>query len=410
MDTAETKRGKRRASMSLFWGGNDDSVLNGVVANVNAKCDIANNSTITSRANVAIKGNGEERPSFRRFAKYLLSNDQTGMPSISMNESDSKTDISNSNTNIVNKGTVPTPNKNINPRMGNTIYKMMDSNVIEDFEQLTLLKRGNPLQKNENILNNPTKYNTQGMFFNATRVVALTNINIKMSMANLLTQIYGGPLEKIEIHKRDTYQTVTPPLIFKSHRSTNIPTDWSNFDVCLYFHKPEDAQDFYDYSKTGMFLINGAHLDTHWVHYEEEIGDEEEILDKMENRNEKARRVLVFKKPVANKRHRTAYERRHWPDPYSHFTKNFNYDQVSNDFEKYGGLVEVMPVISRKTCFGVQFLDVRTALRVKQIIQENSEDNYRFGDSKKIDIALHDKYKDWYVWFGSDPCDKSVVL
>lgn len=410
MDTTETKRGKRRVSMSLFWGaGNEDAVLKGVVANVNStKGEITNDGTITSRTNAINRGNpiSEERPSFRRFAKYLLSNDQTDRQPVSMDGSGSITNTSG------NRCIFPTQGRHIKSSMGNTIYKMMDSNVIEDFEQMNLVKRParNPLQKNENILNNFVKYPPVNRGYISSRVIALTNINIRMSMGNLLTQVYGGPLERIETHNRGNYQMITPSLVFKSHTSTNTPTDWSAIDILLYFHKHEDAQDFYDYSKTGMFIVNGTHLDSHWVHYEEDIGDEREVLDKMENTNEKARRVLVFKKPVSNKRHRTAYERRHWPDPISHFTKDFNYEQVRSDFEKYGGLVEVMPVISRKTCFGVQFMDVRTAMKVKHIIQANSEDYPRFSDSPEMDATLHEKYKDWYVWFGTDPCDKAVVI
>lgn len=404
--------------MNLLWGGSEDpivgrteavSVRMGQVAQTNPTHTNASHeqlgpagqaiqglTNLGEAAGASVCAPSEERPSFRRFARYLLSNETSRLPP------SHGSDMSGQS---VSCGPAPSTRR-LKSRLGNTIYKMMDSGVVEDFEQLTLVKRPNVLQRNNNILNNPNKV-VDGT---PPRVVALTNICVTMSMANLLTQVYGGALERVEVHRRDNFQIVTPSQINSFKASTVAPTDWTKLDICLYFHKAEDAQDFFNYSKTGMFVVNGTHLDTHWVHYEEELGDEYHVLDRMEDSGGKARRVLVFKRPVLNKRHRTAYERRHWPDPHAHFTANFNYEEVRSDFESYGGLVEVMPVISRKTCFGVHFLDVRTAMKVKRVIQANPEDGTVVANYNERDTALYNKYKDWYVWFGSDPCDKAVIL
>lgn len=418
METTEAKRTGRSSSVGLSWGPDNNREFEtgnefGEVANPRMSDDTTKRANVGGKKMV-LNPSTEDRPSIRQFAKCLLLNDQPCVEDLP--RLDSK--ATETPDNVVNQIIFPFNDTHmIKSRIGNTIYRMLESKVAEEFDQMSLTKRQHsllqqqpqqPLQTNANIINSSCRLNQSVLGGLPSRVVALTNIHFKLSLSTLLSQICGGPLERIELQRRDRFQQDLPSLAYNLLETSETPTNWTNIDVLLYFHKPEDALEFYEYSKTGMFLVNGQHIDTYWVTYEEVIGDETNILEKMNVRNEKARRVLVFKKPVLNKRHRTAYERRHWPDPCSHFTKDFDYQQAVRDFGQYGGLVEVMPVISRKTCFGVQFMDVRTAMRVKQIVQD------RCGDApsewSKLDTSLQAKYKDWYVWYGADPCEKASIV
>lgn len=253
------------------------------------------------------------------------------------------------------------------------------------------------------------------------KIVAITNIPKKLSVPSLLHQIHGGPLEKIELVKRDDYQFYNDEKLYAFNR----PINWDEVSIFLHFNRYEDARNFYLYSKTEFFRVNDIHLKTLWI---PDLDDDLEDYKTLENNllvanlmkgEEKARRVLVFKKPLYEKKSKHCIKRRlgHL-DPTANYSEDFDVEEIKKDFGQYGRLVEILPVVSRKLCFGIQYYDVRSAIKVKRIIQSNGHGNREIEELEAKDeydiftardIELRNKYQHWYVWYGKDPTDKSVA-
>lgn len=271
------------------------------------------------------------------------------------------------------------------------------------------------LQKNESIANGSelaTKIADNSQDF---KIVAITSIPKKMSVSALLTQIYGGPIEKIDLVRKDNYQFYNDESLYK----LNHPVNWSEVSIFLHFNKNEDAKSFYQYSKSGLFRVNDVHLKTVWIPnlseerlYEDDV---DEIQSKEENMlvsslmagEEKARRVLVFKRPLYDKKSKLEKKKPGYPDPTINYSEDFDVEEIKKDFGDYGKLVEILPVVSRKLCFGVQYYDVRSAIRVKNVIQRGGH-GLDADELTEKDIELRRKYNGWYVWYGKDPADRAV--
>ncbi|GMM30514.1 Ssp2 protein [Martiniozyma asiatica (nom. inval.)] len=220
----------------------------------------------------------------------------------------------------------------------------------------------------------------------------------------------NGTFYPLNNNSQITNQDIKNPIELCS-RVLSKKINWKDYHILLFFENEQSALDFYKYSKSQMFQVNGICLNTIPITHKESL-NEKEITDKMNKISEGARRVLVFKKPVHNKKHRKPHEKRYWPNPQAHFTKDLNFITIRKDFERYGDLVEVLPVISRKTSFSVQFLNVRTAMRIKHVIQNytSSHANYFQLNEKEelLDKEIKLKYSRWFVWYGLDPTDKPI--
>ncbi|ODQ44587.1 hypothetical protein PICMEDRAFT_74311 [Pichia membranifaciens NRRL Y-2026] len=271
------------------------------------------------------------------------------------------------------------------------------------------------LQKNESIVNGSevaAKIADNNQDF---KIVAITSIPKKMSVSALLTQIYGGPLEKIDLVRKDNYQFYNDESLYK----LNQPVNWSEVSIFLHFNKNEDAKSFYQYSKSGLFRVNDVHLKTVWIPNlgEERLYEDDEdetqsreeslLVSSLMTGEEKARRVLVFKRPIFDKKSKLEKKKPGYPDPTINYSEDFDIEEIKKDFGDYGKLVEILPVVSRKLCFGVQYYDVRSAIRVKNVIQRGGHglDGDELNDQ---DLELRRKYNGWYVWYGKDPADRAV--
>ena len=271
------------------------------------------------------------------------------------------------------------------------------------------------LQKNESIVNGSEVAAKIADNRQDFKIVAITSIPKKISVSALLTQIYGGPLEKIDLVRKDNYQFYSDESLYQ----LNQPVNWSEVSIFLHFNKTEDARSFYQYSKTGLFRVNDVHLKTVWIPNlgEERLyeGDDDETQSREESLlvsslmagDEKARRVLVFKRPIFDKKSKLEKKKAGYPDPTINYSEDFDMEEIKKDFGDYGKLVEILPVVSRKLCFGVQYYDVRSAIRVKNVIQRGSHgmDGDELNDQ---DLELRRKYNGWYVWYGKDPADRAV--
>ena len=286
------------------------------------------------------------------------------------------------------------------------------------------------LQENDSIVNG-TIFNTQATHGGVTekipdfRIVAITSVPKKLSIPSLLGAVHGGPLEKVELVRKDNYQFYSDAGLYE----LNQPINWSVVSIFLHFSEYEDANDFYKYSKTGLFKVNDIHLKTVWIpDIEKRTGiddsgdggsdnDDYQVISHLMKDEEKARRVLVFKKPLNDKRNKANKRRMGYPDPTVNYSEDFDVEEIKRDFGQYGKLVEVLPVVSRKLCFGLQYYDVRSAIKVKRVIHSpNAHDDEESIDSEygidnnlsPQDLEIRRKYKDWYIWYGRDPAEKCV--
>lgn len=279
------------------------------------------------------------------------------------------------------------------------------------------------LKGNESIINNNSR-GSNGLDSTGRvdsepsfKIVAITTIPRKLSVPALLNQVYGGPLEKVELIRKHGYQYFNDERVYRLGESI----DWDGISIFLHFNKHEDARAFYHYSKTGLFRVNDIYLNTVVIPDDGGTSEVEEdrnansVVSELMQGDEKARRVLVLKKPVSNKKSSYSRRRLGYLDPLSNYTHNFDLDEIKRDFGEYGRLVEVSPIVSRKLCFGVQYYDVRSAVRVKRLLQSNLDkttvgvrDDGRHGLKK--DVELKRKYNGWFVWYGRDPSDRSVPV
>lgn len=288
---------------------------------------------------------------------------------------------------------------------------------------------GTVLQKNDGMINSNIYNKTIDSVQTQFKIVAITSIPKRMSISTLITQLYGGPIEKIDLVKRDNYQFYNDESLYEM----NHHIDWQQVSIFLHFNKNEDAMDFYQYSKTGLFRVNDVHLKTIWIpdvnEYDKyEIGDydnnkgrgdDDDLEEELEERErdllisnlmkneERARRILVFKKPIYDKKSKLEKRKPGYPDPTINYSADFDIEEIKRDFGHYGKLVEILPVVSRKLCFGIHYYDVRSAIKIKNIIQQGVDivDN---NEMSAKDNEMRRKYSGWYVWYGKDPADRGI--
>ncbi|VEU21079.1 DEKNAAC101951 [Brettanomyces naardenensis] len=289
---------------------------------------------------------------------------------------------------------------------GNSGNSELQKNAIPGFGQLKV-RHSNPLQDNGMEMNR-VEVTTQMLEDNAglinSRTLLLTDIPPYTSLPAILSRIGGGPLQRIDLLKRHNWETLSEP------HSWNQPIDWQQSVLKLQFDSHENAIIFYEHSRTNAFIVNGCHLLTLWMPDKctpdpEKKGQDEidkEILNLMAE-PENARRVLVLKQPVPNKKRTAGRKHFSYPDPLANYSSDFDIEEVVGDFSRFGKIVEVTPVISRKLCFGIQFFDIVSAMDAKHNIEGDVEDQ----DELKLEIAR--KYGGWYVWYGKDPTDKPIL-
>ncbi|ODV85490.1 hypothetical protein CANARDRAFT_178756, partial [[Candida] arabinofermentans NRRL YB-2248] len=311
------------------------------------------------------------------------------------------------------------------------------------------------LKQNENILNTSSNVDTilKGATFRTrtsdemkpSRVVILSNIKPSTSLTSIMGQLNSGPLEKIRLLNKYDFTEI-------DNYDLGSTIDWANTVLQLFYYKEEDASQFMKYAATGMFIVNGHHLESSWmpcdqstdknrsrlgsknyslvaddINDEDDDNSEDSYALKLMGPMENARRVLVFKKPVSAKAKATqnahnsklfgSSEKRRpsYPDPILNYSENFDLDDIKKDFSQFGPIVEVSPVVSRKLCFAVQYLDVRSAIIAKhQLMSKESTNN---PIDPNVGLAyyqqspeLNCKYKNWYSWYGKDPADKGAIL
>ncbi|KAG7885770.1 hypothetical protein KL938_000802 [Ogataea parapolymorpha] len=272
----------------------------------------------------------------------------------------------------------------------------------------------NALKMNENIVNTTfhldrqvTKDGILDAIMRESRVVMLSNIHRNTSLTSIMSQIYGGPLEKVLLLDKSSLK--------EKQYDLGNQINWDETLLHLYFQREEDALKFMNFASTGMFVVNGYHLHPSWIPRSGIVNTEDYLcyhekdsLQSLEmmGGSESARRVLVLKKPVLAKSklnsHITSEKKRpSYPDPILNYSPDFDLNAIRTDFSQFGPIVEILPVVSRKLCFAVQYFDVQAAVAAKHAIQ---------AKGSVSDNQMSVKYKDWYIWYGRDPADKAALF
>ena len=283
----------------------------------------------------------------------------------------------------------------------------LDQTATTEPDYHNLLKGTHTLQNNIGILNQNFVLGgdvTECELMRTFKNIIITSIPERTSIPSILAQVYGGPLNKLFLISSHDWKPLSKPFFWRQH------IDWGQTAIRLEFTTHSHAQCFWEYSKGRSFLVNGHKLKVFCVpEYPGKSNNRNAILESgyslvtyMEE-PECARRVLVLKKPVENKRRLASRKHYSYPDPNLNYSSEFKIEDIINDFSVFGNIVEVTPVISRKLCFGIQFFDTKAALEAKRSIEGNNE---REDDARK---KITTKYSNWYVWYGRDPTDNPVI-
>ncbi|QLL30956.1 hypothetical protein HG536_0A07710 [Torulaspora globosa] len=206
---------------------------------------------------------------------------------------------------------------------------------------------------------------TEGKF--EQRSIVLANVPRSTGLSSILSQVCGGPLETILLHRSEIDRTL--------------------IRVELDFLTRDGAVSFMKYSRTNLFKVNGVHLVPEWKKLSElqlpPLSDEflEEIPEVC--------RCLIMKKYASgNKKYR------HGDNSKEPALDNLDISEVKRDFEVFGEIQEIAPIISRKLCISISFYCVHNAIRAMDEYENPASQLYR-------------KYfKTWAVWYGKDITDR----
>lgn len=201
------------------------------------------------------------------------------------------------------------------------------------------------------------------------RVVVLGGLLPEVSVSSILSQVCGGPLEKavyIELKMN--------PLLE------------------LHFLSPDLARAFMDYSKTGIFVVNGERLRTAWRISLERYGDiyrlpSADVVDRV--LNHLASRVLTLSKAVPTKTASRSKFVKGFPCPKVNFSSEFDFSAILYDFGSVGEIVEATPMLSANLSLSLHFTDIASAIEAMRLLKEQS--------------FLHTKYAGWTVKYAKDP-------
>ncbi|OUM52505.1 hypothetical protein BVG19_g1704 [[Candida] boidinii] len=308
---------------------------------------------------------------------------------------------------------------------------------------------------------------------------SLNNIMERIS-GGPLEKIEMFPYNRNDTSKFKKRKTSNSQLELESDENTFHPLiDWKKNGLRLNFLNHEKALKFYDFAVTAKFVINGHHVhpkifekDIHFENiiskrnddeHREELEKEKEMLKFIETKGYS--RILVFKKPVNHKKNidstivdhkegsvnkeygersqnninnsnqhngdknargRTNMKeirfengsKRRYPDPEVHYVSNFNIEEIRNDFMQYGKIIDILPIISRKMAFSIQFFDISSAVKAKRDCENGQNDvdeveaeqeagNFKDALARSaIQKEMWSKYRSWYIWFGKDPTDR----
>lgn len=202
------------------------------------------------------------------------------------------------------------------------------------------------------------------------RSIVLVNVPRSTGLSSILSQVCGGPLETILLHRSEIDNTL--------------------IRVELDFLTSNGAVSFMKYGKTNLFKVNGLHLVPQWKKVSEiqRPALSDEFLDEIP---EVCRCLIMKKYASGGKRYKHG---EHSREP---MIDNLDIKEIKRDFEAFGQIQDISPIVSRKLCISVSFYCVHDAIQAMDDYENPSSQLYR-------------KYfKTWAVWYGKDITDRPCI-
>lgn len=210
------------------------------------------------------------------------------------------------------------------------------------------------------------------------RIVLIKDVITSCGAKSIISQVCGGPLERI---------------VFHEHKKGSM--------MELYFIFPEHAKSFYKFgSNTGLLVLNGERLSLEWANRNNshEVEYCHPLVPKylmQEINYYGARRCLIFSKTIPDKLTRHSHAM-HYPSPRTHLSRDLDIEEIRKDFAIFGEIIDIASVISRKLCFCLHFADIRSAIIAKKECEHEGS-------------LFNSKYSNWSIWYGKDPTDKPCL-
>ena len=205
--------------------------------------------------------------------------------------------------------------------------------------------------------------------------VVIRNVPEGTGLQAVLSQVMGGPLRRI-IPRRNNDERKTLK------------------EVYIEFQKAEDCAEFMKYGATNLFLINGRHPDLEWYFGGETSNDVQKsctATPSTKGYHEECRQLMLKKRPYRKTLNK-------FTNAEDTLLVEFNLQELERDFSQHGEIQDITPIISRKLCIGVAYLDLESAIKT---MREYSD----------VHSDLHKKYFDtWALWYGRDTADQPCIL
>lgn len=235
------------------------------------------------------------------------------------------------------------------------------------------------------------------------RVVRFKNFPFNVSVKAVVSQICGGPLEKVEI--------ISKPGMLCPSDLENGKFPLRNCCLDIWFLSPDEANRFMTFTRTGLFLVNGHNFQPEWapahnqnrqrinysdlnsIKYSYPFHDAAPTSISDEMIINQARRCIIMKKLIAKRGNKSS--KHHYTDPLENFSR-MNFEAMKKDFLQFGAVLEFYPVVSKKLCFIVHFFEVKSAIDAK----------HSFDDELS---NFHEKWRGWTIWYGADPSEKPCI-
>ncbi|CCK67982.1 Ssp2p KNAG_0A02930 [Huiozyma naganishii CBS 8797] len=203
------------------------------------------------------------------------------------------------------------------------------------------------------------------------KCIVIDNIPSDTGINSIVSQIRGGPLTKIILESDSANRNQAVKLR-------------------LQFLSCQDSNKFMQSAKSHLFQVNGAKLQPFWD--DNEQCTDNDVLTYNKNDSEGGvTRCLILKQVVPEKK-ASSFSR----DKNSMLV-DLDINEVRRQFSAFGSVQDITPVISRKLCLAIFYLNINSALQAMKSYQTPSSD-------------LHELYsQSWSMWYGKDTTDRPCI-
>ncbi|QHS76331.1 Ssp2p [Saccharomyces paradoxus] len=210
--------------------------------------------------------------------------------------------------------------------------------------------------------------------FLKTRSISINDIPRGTGISSVLSQVRGGSLERIVVYRYDTPER-------------------SLHKVDLFFLNYDGAQSFMRYAKTNIFKVNGVQLKPEWIFLEstyENVMKEQSVNRIVEGEKLISRCLIVKKSSTKTTLNKSNLDK-------GQTLENIDIRELEKDFQNFGEVLEITPIVSRKLCISIFFYDISSAMRAMEEYEQKGS-------------YLNNKYfKTWTIWYGKDITDQPCI-